>query len=279
MRSDVARNAVRGAVVLAVCGCFLYPPVGDLTGGSPSGDGGVPAADALGGPWCPASSPSSSVFFCRDFDDGGVGEGWEIANDANGSITLDSALWSSPPRSARVDFKGASSDCVYVRLEKSFAPSLTHTRLAFDYYMPSGGLPRVPPSLTYQVAAQSIPSNTRCSLVLQVNGTSAQIMEQTYANPSGAGEVDTFHGFAQPPVFGQWGRMVIDVDYAASTFKVMLRPPGDDGSDGGTVVDEPLSARCSGTVTNLLIAMGFGCLGMGIPGAWINFDNVVFEGH
>jgi len=275
MRSDVARSVLRGAIVLAVAGCFLYPPVDDLTGGSPSGDGGVEAA---GGPWCPASSPSSSFFFCRDFDDGGVADGWEINIEADaGTVTLDSTQSSSPPRSALMDYKPGNYDCVYVRLLKSIEASLNHTRLAFDYFIPSDGLP---PSYTYGVAVQSMTANEPCNLILGINQSSAQILEQTYANANRDGEINTFHDFMQPLASGQWQRIVIDVDFSAAKLTVTLRQPGDDGSDGGTVVvDVSLSTRCSGTATKLEIGTGFSCVGRGFTAARINFDNVVFEGR
>jgi hypothetical protein len=163
-------------------------------------------------------------------------------------------------------------------IEDMSGTNIRSTHFAFDLYFD-------PLAQTYSVARQEakLPPGM-CRLVVQVGRDSSTVDEQTApSSTSTAGQKDFFHDFRSSPPPGQWTRIAVDVDFGAlpaASLKVTLRSPGDEGTDAGTVVvDDHLSAGCSGLATPSFLSVGFDCVVGSTPMTQLRFDNVLFTGR
>ena len=262
-----------GVGCVACAGCTLLTSLEGLSGGAdaatdPAAETGTTTTDATAdtsmtveaGAGCAALGQHA---FCADFDTAGsLTDGWDRFRIAPGTGALDTALFSSPPRSAMLRIAASSPGCTYAKLEKNFAGTFGKATLAFDMRVgsPSGAIP----SEAMSVAGIGI--GGKCAAFVYPYGSMPFVYRQD--DPSGnSGQALALQSAVS---VGAWHRVSLTFSTTSSPYIVVQG----DGVTLGTITTLPAACQIRGAVG---IGVGFHCAKSLSPDLEMRADNIVAD--
>jgi hypothetical protein len=261
---------LRRLVVLAsVSACGLFPDLGPLSGGDAGASDAAfdvtndatndaPPSDA--GPDVKTSPCAAKHTFCDDFDDGALGATWDYPNNGLGGTLSQSTNAVTPPYAFQAQVPGDAGH-PYAMLQK-YLPASTHVHFECDLMIIGSQSAQM--EVDYFDFAFKPSGYVYGDFNLeQLNpgGTVEQIARTT----ADAGNTYNDDNFASD--FTTWKHIVVDIDYAKSTFTFIV--------DGTTV--DAMSMKPPLASAQATLGVGITYVG-GLTAPWtVLVDNVVVD--
>lgn len=269
-----ARGALLAACAFAlgVAGCSLLVSTSGLAGEVGSGDGGpLPGeasttdvglpeagtdADADLPPFCAALSPPPKL--CADFDTGSLAD----FGEPNGTVTLDTALSTSAPRSLSCEVPTGSAKRGAL-VSRSFGDTPASYDLSFDVYVDAYDATLDVELITMRLA---MPGDVSCGTNVSIRNSVWTVDESCEAN--GSQTYGISHRSMLGMKLGRWTHIDTSVSFTARTFSLTV--------DGQPLFSAaPVSAALKAGPLTLLLGIVY--TQTAATTAKVHLDNVRFD--
>ncbi len=232
-----------------------------------------PAIDGRGGAFCQAASraaSSASLFFCDDFDDGGLPAPWNSSYESGGTLAVDDAAASSSPASLDLVVDPLpAGQLPNVSLRALVAAPTSPVQMAFGFSLDPV---RIDPGTSASIVIAAIdfldPSQNRYTIQLAFNVQSGAATTELDELFSG-GRPYVPHAIAAPLGTGTFTDVAIQIDWTApqaATASVLF--------GGASVLSVPLAISVQATTLQLSIGTTYASTPS--PGWELRYDDVLF---